>query len=77
MSQNILLVIRADIKALSDKVDAVQQEVQDLAANMPDVGALNGKIDAQTSALTTVQSTLDKIEAVLNPEIPSLRKKAK
>ncbi|ADD73746.1 ORF37 [Lymantria xylina nucleopolyhedrovirus] len=77
MSQNILLVIRADIKALSDKVDAVQQEVQDLATNMPDVGALTGKIDAQTSALTTVQSVLDKIEAVLNPEIPSLRKKAK
>ncbi|QYC92780.1 P10 [Trabala vishnou gigantina nucleopolyhedrovirus] len=72
MSQNILLLIRADIKALDDKVTALQQSVDDVKANLPDVTEINEKLDAQTQALDAISTTVSEINNTLNPDIPDL-----
>ncbi|QED40545.1 P10 [Chrysodeixis includens nucleopolyhedrovirus] len=72
MSQNILLLIRADIKDLDAKVDAVQAAVEDVRANLPDVAELNDKLDAQAVSLANLQTVVDNIDATLNPDIPEI-----
>nr|AOL56455.1 P10 [Chrysodeixis includens nucleopolyhedrovirus]AOL56597.1 P10 [Chrysodeixis includens nucleopolyhedrovirus]AOL56880.1 P10 [Chrysodeixis includens nucleopolyhedrovirus]AOL57022.1 P10 [Chrysodeixis includens nucleopolyhedrovirus]AOL57163.1 P10 [Chrysodeixis includens nucleopolyhedrovirus] len=72
MSQNILLLIRADIQAVSQKVDVLQSSVDDVRANLPDVTELNEKLDAQSASLATLQTAVDAITDILNPEIPEI-----
>ncbi|QWO71549.1 p10 [Orgyia pseudotsugata single capsid nuclopolyhedrovirus] len=72
MSQNILLLIRADIKAVDDKVTALQQAVEDVRTNLPDTTELNEKLDAQTQSLNTITSTVNNINDILNPDIPEV-----
>ncbi|ABY65747.1 p10 [Orgyia leucostigma nucleopolyhedrovirus] len=72
MSQNILLLIRADIKALDDKVTALQQTVEDVRTNLPDVTELNEKLDAQTQSLDTISTTVQEIHDTLNPTLPEI-----
>ncbi|ACI47502.1 P10 [Spodoptera litura nucleopolyhedrovirus II] len=72
MSQNILLLIRADIKAVDEKVDALQQSVNDVSANLPDTSELSAKLDAQANTLDTIVSQVNNINDVLNPDIPEL-----
>lgn len=72
MSQNILLLIRADIKDLDTKVDTLQAAVEDVRANLPDVAELSDKLDAQSNTLANLQATIDNINDTLNPEIPDL-----
>lgn len=72
MSQNILLLIRADIKAVDEKVDALQQAVNDVSANLPDTSELSAKLDAQATTLDTIVNQVNNINDVLNPEIPDL-----
>nr|AAC59607.1 P10 [Buzura suppressaria nucleopolyhedrovirus] len=79
MSQNILLVIRSDIKALDTKVTAlqqqvtdVQQQITDVQSNLPDITELNDKLDAQSATLTNLQTIVEAISDILNPEIPDL-----
>jgi hypothetical protein len=63
MSTNIFLVIRQDIANVSAKIDA-------LRADLPDVGELNTKLDAQTAQLTTIEGQVTEIIDTLNPVIP-------
>ncbi|ABI35703.1 p10 [Ectropis obliqua nucleopolyhedrovirus] len=72
MSQNILLVIRADIKALDDKVTALQQQVEDVRTNLPDTTELNTKLDAQAQSLDTISTTVNDIHNTLNPDLPEI-----
>ncbi|AXU41726.1 P10 [Spodoptera eridania nucleopolyhedrovirus] len=72
MSQNILLLIRADIKAVDEKVDALQQSVNDVSANLPDTSELSAKLDAQATSLETIISQVNNINDVLNPELPEI-----
>ncbi|AUV65405.1 P10 [Alphabaculovirus myunipunctae] len=72
MSQNILLLIRSDIKALDDKVSALQTQVDDVRTNLPDTTELNNKLDAQATSLETIISQVNNINDVLNPEIPDV-----
>jgi hypothetical protein len=72
MSQNILLLIRADIKAVDEKVDALQQSVNDVSANLPDTSELSAKLDAQANTLDTIVSQVNNINDVLNPDIPEV-----
>lgn len=67
---NILLVIRNDIKAVDAKVTALQTQVDDVRANLPDVTEINNKLDAQAASLDTIGTTVNSINEVLNPEIP-------
>ncbi|QHB21711.1 P10 [Artaxa digramma nucleopolyhedrovirus] len=70
MSQNILVLIRSDIKALDEKVTDLQQQVDDVKTSLPD--NLSEKLDAQAQALDTITSTVNDIHDTLNPEIPDL-----
>jgi Nucleopolyhedrovirus P10 protein len=72
MSQNILLLIRSDIKEVDTKVTALQGAVADIQGNLPDVTEINDKLDAQTTALATLQAAVDAINAILNPDLPDL-----
>jgi Nucleopolyhedrovirus P10 protein len=72
MSQNILLLIRADIKALDDKVTALQAQVDDVRANIPDTTDLNAKLDAQATQLDSISNSVNIINDILNPDIPEL-----
>nr|WUR10829.1 p10 [Calliteara abietis nucleopolyhedrovirus] len=72
MSQNILLLIRSDIKALDDKITSVQQQLDDVKANLPDTTELNEKLDSQAQALDTISTTVNDIHNTLNPEIPDV-----
>ncbi|AUA60253.1 P10 [Operophtera brumata nucleopolyhedrovirus] len=63
MSTNIFLVIRQDIANVSAKIDA-------LRADLPDVGELNTKLDAQSAQLTTIEGQVTEIIDTLNPVIP-------
>ncbi|CDG72471.1 p10 (Ac137) [Spodoptera exigua multiple nucleopolyhedrovirus] len=72
MSQNILLLIRADIKAVDEKVDALQQAVNDVSANLPDTSELSAKLDAQATTLDTIVTQVNNINDVLNPDLPDL-----
>lgn len=72
MSQNILLLIRSDIKDVDAKVDALQSSVDDVKANLPDTTELSNKLDAQATTLDTIVSQVNNILEVLNPEIPDL-----
>ncbi|QEI03491.1 P10 [Spodoptera cosmioides nucleopolyhedrovirus] len=72
MSQNILLLIRADIKAVDEKVDALQQSVNDVSANLPDTSELSAKLDAQATSLETIINQVNNINDVLNPELPEI-----
>nr|AEU04750.1 P10 [Spodoptera litura MNPV X17] len=69
MSQNILLLIRSDIKAVDAKVDALQQSVDDVKANIPDTSDLSAKLDAQATTLDTIVSQVNNINDVWNPDI--------
>ncbi|QEI03644.1 P10 [Rachiplusia nu nucleopolyhedrovirus] len=72
MSQNILLLIRSDIKDLDAKVDTLQTAIEDVRANLPDVAELTDKIDAQITTLSNLQTVIDRIDETLNPEIPDV-----
>ncbi|AAF33659.1 ORF130 p10 [Spodoptera exigua multiple nucleopolyhedrovirus] len=72
MSQNILLLIRADIKAVDEKVDALQQAVNDVSANLPDTSELSAKLDAQATTLDTIVTQVNNINDVLNPDLPDV-----
>lgn len=70
MSQNILVLIRNEIAAVSEKVD-------NIAANLPNVEEINQKLDAQSTALqalqadaTSANNKLDEITSILNPSVP-------
>lgn len=70
MSQNILVLIRNEIEAVSEKLD-------NLASNLPNVEEINQKLDAQSASIQTLQtdvssanSKLDAITAILNPTVP-------
>ncbi|AJK91666.1 p10 [Spodoptera frugiperda granulovirus] len=70
MSQNILVLIRNEVAAVSEKLD-------NLASNLPNVDEINQKLDAQSASLqtlttdvTTANSKLDAITAILNPTVP-------
>ncbi|AIU41248.1 p10 [Sucra jujuba nucleopolyhedrovirus] len=71
-SQNILLVIREDVKELDTKVTALQTQLTELQSNVPDITNIEEKLDAQTTILTTLQSTIDAIQDILSPVIPDL-----
>ncbi|AQQ80275.1 P10 [Betabaculovirus altermyunipunctae] len=69
MSQNILVLIRNEVQAVSEKLD-------NLASNLPNVDELNEKLDAQAAAVQAVQSDvtasnnkLDNIITILNPSV--------
>ena len=74
---NILVAIRNDIAALSEKLD-------NLASNLPNVDELNQKLDAQSAAIQSVQSDLsgvntklDEVISILSPTLPDSSKSAK
>jgi hypothetical protein len=66
MSQNILVLIRQDIKELDDKVGAIQTAVDDIKANLPDVSAISDKLDAHASQLDSISTTVNNINDALN-----------
>lgn len=70
MSQNILLLIRADIKAVDDKVTALQTTVAEISSNLPDVTEITELLETQSATLAGIQATVDNINTVLNPELP-------
>nr|ADE80910.1 P10 [Spodoptera litura nucleopolyhedrovirus] len=86
MCQNILLVIRQDIKNLSDQVTALQGAVDDVRANLPDVTEINDKLDAQNAQLVSLEASNEAISTlvqslseavqnitdILTPDIPDL-----
>ncbi|UJZ88969.1 p10 [Erannis ankeraria nucleopolyhedrovirus] len=72
MSQNILVLIRNDVKEVDTKVTALQTAVADIQSNLPDVTEINDKLDAQTTALATLQTAVEAITAILNPDLPDL-----
>ncbi|AKR17289.1 P10 [Urbanus proteus nucleopolyhedrovirus] len=72
MSQNILVVILNEIRSINDKVDALQTSVEDVRSNLPDVSELNDRLDAQSAQLTTIQSAVQEINDILNPELPEV-----
>ncbi|ADB84462.1 p10 [Apocheima cinerarium nucleopolyhedrovirus] len=72
MSQNILVLIRNDVKEVDTKVTALQDAVADIQGNLPDVTEINDKLDAQTTALATLQTAVDAINAALNPDVPDV-----
>lgn len=68
MSQNILVLIRNEVAAVSEKLD-------NLASSL-NLDQVNEKLDAQTAAVQAVQADvsqannkLDEIAAVLNPSV--------
>ncbi|WBB27253.1 P10 [Mythimna sequax nucleopolyhedrovirus] len=70
--QNILLLIRADIKALDDKVTSLQSQVDDVRTNLPDVSEINSKLDGQATTLDSISNQVSIINDILNPEIPEV-----
>ncbi|QAT90416.1 P10 [Spodoptera exempta nucleopolyhedrovirus] len=72
MSQNIFLLIRSDIKAINDKVDALSASLEDVKNNLPDVTELSTKLDGQTTTLETIVNQINSITDILNPDIPDL-----
>lgn len=70
--QNILLLIRADIKALDDKVTSLQGQVDDVRTNLPDVTEINTKLDGQATTLDSISNSVNIINDILNPEIPEV-----
>ena len=50
----------------------LQTAIGDVRTNLPDTEELNVKLDAQTATLEIVNTKLDAIDAILNPEIPPL-----
>ncbi|AAM95144.1 p10 [Helicoverpa armigera multiple nucleopolyhedrovirus] len=70
--QNILLLIRADIKALDDKVTSLQGQVDDVRTNLPDVTEINSKLDGQATTLDSISNSVNIINDILNPEIPDV-----
>ncbi|AIZ48697.1 p10 [Agrotis segetum nucleopolyhedrovirus B] len=72
MSQNIFLLIRSDIAAVSSRVNALQAAIEDVRTNLPDVTELNTKLDAQAVTLDTIIGQVNNIIDVLNPELPDV-----
>ncbi|ACI28851.1 P10 [Agrotis ipsilon multiple nucleopolyhedrovirus] len=72
MSQNIFLLIRSDIAAVTSRVDALQAAIEDVRTNLPDVTDLNTKLDAQAVTLDSIIGQVNNILEVLNPEIPDV-----
>ncbi|QNV47847.1 fibrous body protein [Alphabaculovirus altersperidaniae] len=72
MSQNILLLIRSDIKAVDEKVDVLQQSIDDVKSNLPDTSELSAKLDAQATTLDTIVSQVNNINDILNPDLPEV-----
>ena len=66
MSQNILVLIRQDIKELDDKVGTIQTAVDDIKANLPDVSAISDKLDAHATQLDSISTTVNNINDALN-----------
>jgi len=66
MSQNILVLIRQDIKELDDKVSALQTTEDDIRANLPDVSAISDKLDAHAAQLDSISTTVNNINDSLN-----------
>ncbi|AKC91739.1 p10 [Lambdina fiscellaria nucleopolyhedrovirus] len=72
MSQNIFLVIRADIAAVSEQVAALQTVVEQVQSSLPDGDEINTKLDEQAAALTALQTTVNNINEILTPELPDV-----